>query len=214
MRRAAPSALHVHAVGDPRRDEADARVAEQRWNRDGTRRGSRVISVRCERPFVVGEVQLREAGAVRHHHGVSDVDAVFLGQDDLTQPIVLPHPVAGATQRMAQRAHSRAARRARRRRGSERQRRRIRCPRRSSRPVERAASGPRCVTGEDAARRSCPTTRETRRDSSGRASCRGPTGSPHRSRGPLPTRTMRSSSAIRASVRFRSASAWRLLGPK
>ncbi len=50
-----------------------------------------------EGPFVVREVQLREAGAVRHDHRVAGIDAVFLRQDDLPESIVASHPVAGAT---------------------------------------------------------------------------------------------------------------------
>ena len=140
-----------YAVADAGPGRADSRRARRRrpaWRsdrcRDGraarhrgaTRRGSRMRSARRERPRVVGEVQLRQARAVRHHHSVAGIDAVFLRHDDLSEAVVAPHPIAGVTQRPPEHGRTAAAPRARPRRESGRPRRRTRCPRRSSpRPV-------------------------------------------------------------------------------
>ena len=68
------------------------------WSRSSryrlARRGSRAMSVSVERAPVVGEVEQRQARAVRHDDVVIFLDAILLGQNHLAQAVPAAHPVA------------------------------------------------------------------------------------------------------------------------
>ena len=73
--------------------------------------------------WVVGEVQLREAGAVGHDDIMAGVDSILLRQDELAQPVVAPQPVAEMAERAA---HAAVGGRRHERRGVEDLRARVR----------------------------------------------------------------------------------------